>query len=117
MAGNEKNCTAEQTKPNQALKYEDLIQDPTRTLESICKFLNINFEDQMLNFYEQSDRNIGRHHSELIFKPLSSVSINKWEKEFKECELGIYENIAGSCLKSNNYKVCSNISSKHKIAT
>ena len=34
------------------VKYEDLVSDPSRTCRTICYFLEIPFDERMLNFYE-----------------------------------------------------------------
>lgn len=90
------------------IRYEDLVQDPKKILNSICLFLNIKFEAEMLNFWQQSEKYIGCHHSELIFKPLSTHSINKWKKELSDNELQVFENIAGDCLRNNGFETSSN---------
>lgn len=91
-------------------RYEDLVADPDATLRNICKFLDVEYEDAMLNFWKTSDRYIGRHHSDLIFRPVSHESICKWKKQFTRREIANFQFIAKKALKSYGYElspVCS----------
>lgn len=94
------------------VRYEDLIGDPHATLEKICNFLMINFESAMLDYWRNSNRFIGAHHSDLIFRPVSSVSIEKWRKQLSMKEIGCYQLIAGNTLRAYGYEIDRNAAGK-----
>jgi hypothetical protein len=85
------------------LRFEDLIRDPEGRVKEVCQFLGINFEVRMLEFWKTSDRFIGRHHSALIFKPISDISAEKWRKSMTLREKLAFELIAKDCLRSYGY--------------
>lgn len=94
------------------VRYEDLVSDPQTTLEKICNFLQVSFEPNMLGYWQNSDQFIGAHHSQLIFSPVSSSSVEKWKKELTEQEISRYQYIAGKILKEYDYEI--DLHSKNK---
>jgi sulfotransferase family protein len=95
------------------LRYEDLLIKPESTLQNICKFLDISFEDGMLKFHQSSKKYIGNHHSDLIFKAIDDSNINKWKKLLTEDEIAVFQKVAGSSLKKYGYEL---FPDKNKIA-
>ena len=99
------------------VKYEDLVLQPRKTLSTITKFLDVAFEEQMLNFHEDYREHIttremqsGVHHK-LERQPqpddiyrwrtmLSAKEVWKFESVcHKELELAGYEVV---CFRKNN---------------
>ncbi|MEO1923589.1 MAG: sulfotransferase, partial [Nautiliaceae bacterium] len=76
------------------IKYEDLLDNPKKILSLICEFLDVPFEESMLEFYKYSKKYIGKHHSNLIFKPISNKNKFKWKKELKKIEIDSFTLIA-----------------------
>ena len=85
------------------MRYEDLVSDPRDALEGVCRFLDIPFESTMLDFWKNSSRFIGDHHSSLIFQPPSTASVGKWKTVLSALENNIFESIAYDCLVKYNY--------------
>lgn len=83
--------------------YEDLVDDPDRVLKNICRFLGVNYEPTMLTYFKDSKQFIGEHHSDLIFRPISTSSVKKWRKEFSVDEVSIFQTIAGTTLSKFGY--------------
>jgi len=92
------------------IRYEDLVSYPENKLKEICSFFSLNYEPIMLDYWKRSDRYIGDHHSKLIFRPVSSSSINKWKDRLSDKELGKFETIAGPILSSNRYELSQSMS-------
>ncbi|WP_299114843.1 sulfotransferase [uncultured Winogradskyella sp.] len=95
------------------IRYEDLLNNPKQTLESICKFINVGFEDKMLRFHQTSNKYIGKHHSDLIFKAIDNSNIKKWERLLTSKEKRIYQIISGRYLKKYGYDVSEKIKLKN----
>jgi len=87
------------------IRYEDLVRDPQNILKKICAFLRIDYEDKMLNFWKESHKYIGKHHSDLIFKPISSKSVGKYKKELSYRNLRKYEILAQNLLREYGYDI------------
>ncbi|MCB0464457.1 MAG: sulfotransferase [Aequorivita sp.] len=92
------------------VRYKDLLNNPQKELRRMCEFLGFEYEDQMINFYETSNKYIGKHHSDLIFKAVDKENINKWEKLLSKEEQLIYQIVAKKPLLKYGYKL-----SPHKI--
>ena len=84
-------------------KYEDLTHDPKRELKKICSFLQVDYEADMLNFWRTSRNFVGSTHSQLISKPITGISVNRWQRELRPRELSCFETVAGSTLESLGY--------------
>jgi hypothetical protein len=92
------------------IKYEDLIVEPGKVLKKICKVIDVEYEEEMLNFYKKSERYIGKHHSKLIFKPLFSKNLEKWKKNLNKREIEVFKLLAGRYLRKYNYELQGSIS-------
>nr|WP_280953053.1 sulfotransferase [Vibrio echinoideorum] len=80
------------------LKYEDLIQNPERTLDDICDKLSIVFEPKMLNFSDVSKTLVSKE--EVSWKketlgPILATNKKKWENELSHFDILLVE----SCLR------------------
>ena len=84
------------------IRYEDLVNDPEKEMTSICKFLNIEFHDSMLRYYEIKDKvlatyseeDVMKYHSSL-FHPISSDYVDKWKKKLTLNEIHLADSIVG----------------------
>ena len=87
------------------IKYEDLVNSPCETLSKVCNFLFLTFEKNMLNYWLNSYKYIGLHHSELIFQPVSTQSVERWKTVLSRKQVRKFECIAGSTLANNGYEL------------
>jgi len=89
------------------IKYEDLLNNTEAILRNICTFLNVNYHDSMLTYYESSAKHIPEAysyvHRKVKEKPDTS-RIGKWKNEMSRNELIKFEKIAGSLLTALNYE-------------
>ena len=90
------------------LRYEDLVNDPEYYVSEICKFLDLKFSAEMLNFYEkikitelrlQAIEEIQPN----ILQPINTSQINKWEKHLSNDEMELIDYICGDFAKKYNY--------------
>ena len=79
---------------NYDIFYEELINDPAKSLKEIFTWLRL--EDQSQEIIEAYTSKIGKIYS-------SSVGI--WENEMSSSELTLFEKLAGSELKVLGYPV------------
>lgn len=90
------------------IRYEDLVQKPEFHLKQICEFLKIDFEQSMIDFHLSSNKYIGKHHSELIFKAIDNKNTDKWKRKLTKKEQLIYQAMAGHSLIDYNYDLIKN---------
>ncbi len=75
------------------LTYESLVQAPEQTLTSLCSFLGVNFEAEMLafsspDFFTGKDpRSAGLH--EGLSKPLDASKIGQFEQVLTQSQVGL----------------------------
>jgi len=89
------------------MRYEDLILNPTKTLESIVTFLGVDFEENMLEYYTTSEKE-GLEPKEYMgwkSKNLMPINIDEVEKYklLSDSEIKIFENYASDTLVKYNY--------------
>ncbi|MDG5491105.1 sulfotransferase [Psychroserpens sp. SPM9] len=87
------------------IRYEDLLDKPEEILRETCKFLDIEFEESMLAFHQSSNKYIGKHHSDLIFKKIDKSNSNKWKVLLTATETKLYQMIAAKTLKKYGYEL------------
>jgi hypothetical protein len=105
------------------VSYERLVEDPGGSLESICNFLDLPFDPQMLNYYKfaparladikqpfgppgQTPTDIERFIAihEHTKRPLDPGRIGRWRTEMPEDQQQRYEAIAGGLLRELEYE-------------
>jgi len=76
------------------LRYEDLCDNPERELIDLCQFLDLPFENQMLDFSIRIVHNIPGN--PMLFKRTDKiVKDERWKSESSQCDLDIFDKIAG----------------------
>jgi hypothetical protein len=78
-------------KPGQycELRYEDLVTNQTKMLQDVCKFIGINYQDIMLDYWKLPTTLEHKHfeYHENIKKPVFTDSIGKWRERLTKTEL------------------------------
>ncbi len=87
------------------LRYEDLISRPEECVRDVCSFLGVDFQAQMLQFFQNSHTYIGRHHSKLIFRPIEPENREKWKRLLHDREKACFSILAGKWLRRFGYEV------------
>ena len=106
------------------VRYEDLVLDPEPHLRRICKFLDLPWNDRVLNYHQHVDERIslevppeevapdGRVVStterqaimERVSRPPDPTRINRWKTEMSEEDRRKFEAIAGPLLEELGYE-------------
>lgn len=89
------------------LFYEDLIKDPEPVLEQICTFLNVAYDQDMLQ-YQQAAKELVSD-SEMQWKketmgPLLTHNKEKWKAAFTNYQITLTEKICAPAMKELPYK-------------
>ncbi|MBX2924978.1 MAG: sulfotransferase [Chitinophagaceae bacterium] len=94
------------------LNYEKLVAEPEKCVRSLCGFLNIEYRDEMMQFYESSSSRAAAAAGEMwknLEKPVMQHNTNKYLKELSAEEIEIYEWVAGDTLQALGYALSSRL--------
>jgi hypothetical protein len=92
-------------------RYEDLVNEPRETLEGICKFLDLPWDESMLEFYNAqraAKKRLSNKYRQNMWanldRPVTARSVKQWERELRPCEVRTVEREAGVLLDKFGYK-------------
>jgi Sulfotransferase family len=87
------------------IKYEDLIVNPTNTLQLVCDFLNIDFDERMLSYYLFNDEpsDFLSWKEKTLMSPISD-NHNKYHTILSSNEIEAIELIAKKIMSELGYK-------------
>jgi hypothetical protein len=71
---------------------------------SVCTFIGVGYEPEMLEFHKTSHNYVGSHHSELIFKPLDRSNMYRWKQNLKPKEARVFNLLSRHYLKKYGYE-------------
>jgi hypothetical protein len=87
------------------VRYERLVASPEAEVGAICRFLELEYEPEMLRFFERRDlptrlRDNPRH--QRLAEPLSAGT-RTWKRDMRGRDLELFEAVAGSLLEELGY--------------
>jgi hypothetical protein len=104
------------------VRYEQLVCEPERTLQSICRFLDLTFEPAMLHDEARADTRLGEHEARrrpdgslVIAKearqqlqrstrgPLDRTLVESWRRQMQGADLEAFDRGAGDLLRELGY--------------
>lgn len=90
------------------LKYEDLVKFPKKSINSLCKFLNVEFNDRMLrvDLFKDQRGQIKKANSSFFKtrKKIDTKSFDIWKEKLNNFEIYLTELIHGNKLKEFYYE-------------
>ena len=96
------------------IRYEDLIDDPVKSVKSICSFLGEDYSDDLLKFQKLSKEAIPNYkmkwHS-ATKNEINSSSIGKWSKELEPWEIALLNKKFNKELILYDYDITNNVAS------
>lgn len=90
------------------LRFEDLILKPVEKLTELCTFINIDFEERMLNYYSLTE-NEGLEPKEFLSwkektrKPLIKEEADRFKHELTPGEITTFESFSRKFLENYHY--------------
>ncbi len=85
------------------VRYEDLVADPERVVQSICEFASLLFEPAMLEYPDAIDVSAKPHHQRLLQPPTRGV--RDWRSQMSSDDARAFEGIAGDLLAELGYEL------------
>jgi len=88
-------------------RYEDLIEDPPAAVRRLCAFLELDFDPQMLRYYERADDLVATtakpdRHRDIFLPP--TKGLRDWRRELTDDQVARFEAIAGDLLDELGYE-------------
>ena len=84
------------------VRYEDLVREPDKQLRSVCRFLELDYAPEMMQFYRAAARNVApwqrMHHEKTLRAPLAS-DVQPWRRTASMFQLVVIEGLAGNSME------------------
>ena len=86
------------------VRYEDLIEEPKKTLQSICAFANLPYREEMLTGSGFAVPEYTRHQHTLVGGGVDKSAAGRWKKQLTERDIELFESIACDMLEYLGYQ-------------
>jgi hypothetical protein len=100
-----------------SLRYEDLITKPEKNMRLLCEFLDVSYNDNMLQYYSSPSSHAAAASGQMwtnLTKPIISNNSGKFMTELAYDELEVFELVAGDTLRKLGYKTVTSCTN-HKV--
>lgn len=85
------------------IRYEDLVSTPEYEFERTCRFLDLEFQPEMLSPEKRDRRHMGQGVHANLYKPISNASVGKYKSVLDASTLANYENQAREAMLAFGY--------------
>lgn len=86
------------------IRYEDLISNPVETLVKVCDFLDVEYESEMLKYYQNNDEPLSTlHWKEKTKETIDNQNKKKYLSLLSSEEISTFNEIAYNTLKKFKY--------------
>ncbi len=88
------------------MRYKDLLQDPESVVRGLCDFLDYEFEEQMLYYYETEEAQAASESAgafENLTSPIMGDNYDKFRDQLPDEEVRLVEKLAGDELRYFDY--------------
>jgi len=86
--------------------YEDLISNPVKVLNELCNFLDVNFEEKMLDFSKSAKELVDKSEMQWkkeTFGPLLIGNMNKWKDQLNKQQIGLIQCVCKPVFNKDMY--------------
>lgn len=87
------------------MHYEDLVENPREEVESLCRFLEVDFDPVMLDYAESSQVEVLDRAK--LYNPHVTRAITRtrsWREEMPKAQIEVFEAVAGDTLAAMGYE-------------
>jgi hypothetical protein len=88
------------------LRYEDLVDQPSRELVRVCAFLELDFREAMLDYADRAPSAVlsrEREQHRNLTKPVTR-GLRNWRREMRPADVEVFEAVAGAELTAYGYE-------------
>jgi hypothetical protein len=89
-----------------SISYEELTGNAEESARALCKFLEVDYTDEMLSFHKTSEAKRAAESSQLwgnVTSPVMKDNTKKYQKEMSVADIKIFESVAGHVLDELGY--------------
>lgn len=93
------------------IRYEDLATDPHLHFRKICEFLNIEYNEDVFEFYRMKEKarevypdDILQKHHKSLFNPINTSRLGLWKKALTSRQIQIADQVAGKYAEKAGYE-------------
>ena len=90
-----------------AIRYEDLVREPERTVRELCQFLGEEFEPVMLSFHKSAGEYMkaeaANDFNAAAMKPISTAMLDTWNGDLEPCEVAVVESLCADEMRAYGY--------------
>ena len=90
------------------IKYEDIINEPENSIKAVCKFLDEEYSESLLEFHKIAKESVPSYkmgwHSATKSK-INAASIGRWKKELEQWEISLFNNKFKNELELYKYEI------------
>lgn len=91
------------------IKYENLLNNPSKTLNNVTEFLNIRYDDKMLKYYQRNKKLVIEPELTIEWKKKTlekpdTTRISRYKNEMAPYEIEKFEELTDPILKKYGYK-------------
>ena len=101
----QRNFREAHTKNCHLVRYEDLITNKTDVLRRVCDFLDITFEDALINYFKGNANTRIHAGTENITKDVDSSIQAKWKHSLSGKQIQTIEAITSAEARKNGYQI------------
>ncbi len=88
-------------------RFEELLDDPEKAVRRLCDFLELDFDPQMLRYYERADDIVATtaapdRHRDIFLPP--TKGLRDWRQELSNDQVARFEALAGDLLEELGYE-------------
>lgn len=88
-------------------RFEELIDDPETAVRRLCDFIDLDFDPQMLKYYERADDIVSTtavpdRHRDIFLPP--TKGLRDWRRDLSEDQVMRFEALAGDLLQELGYE-------------
>jgi Sulfotransferase family len=90
-----------------SISYESLVNDSEASLKDLCKFMDVKYTSDMLNFHQSNEASNAAASSSLwnnVTQPIMKQNTQKFLTNATEEEIIIFESVAGDVLDALGYE-------------
>ena len=95
-------------------RFEDLVNSPKKEIKKLCKFLNLNYTDELLSPTVLGSQTKGNNFNKLKLNKISKINVGNWPNRIDDYEAAILEHYFEKFMKKYKYKIFFKNKFKHE---
>lgn len=89
------------------VQYEELVQQPKSTIQSVCQFLDEPFEPAMLQFHTDADRymkdDAQQNYNAAATRPITDDRVDAWKRQLTVEQVAVVEHVCADVMRDFEY--------------